>query len=74
MTQVASEVTEGPDAAGIAVFFTDLFEAAKGESRAPDGFCLREPAAQVRFDLLVEMEAQFVVELSLDVARPEQGA
>ena len=56
------------------MFFPDLLEAAELEPGAPNGLVPREPVAHVGIDLLLEVKAQFVIELLLDDVAPEERA
>jgi hypothetical protein len=62
---------EQADAARIAMFLADLIEPAELECRAANGLVPCQPIAQVRIDLLIEVEAHFFVELALDTVAPE---
>ena len=74
MAQIASKLTERANASGIAMRFPDLIETTEFESCTSKGLVSVEAIAHVGIYLLLEMKAQFVVEILLDGVSPEERA
>ena len=62
------------DAAGFATFFFDASFAAEFEAGAAEGFVTRDAGSDEFGDVLVEVEAEFVVEFGFDLGAAEDGA
>lgn len=61
-------------AAGFAAFFFYGVGAAKFQPRTAHGFGARQAGSDVLVDLLLKVEAKFIVEFHFDGVAPEQGA
>ena len=70
---VAAQIVEQPDSARVAVFLPGLVERTELDPRLAHSFVVRQALSLVRRHLLVVMELQLIVQVTLDGAAPEQG-